>query len=428
MSDGYAIAAVTAVLRRTILEALSAARVSDVVGTVPVTSVPPDRVLSGGAPEPSQINIFLHQVSLNTAMRNVSLPTRSAAGSLVSGPLLPLDLHYLVTAYGTEPFQPEMLMGHAALALHENATLTREAIRRALSPQPPDPLVPPILASCGLDGQIEMIHVLPQPVDGEEMSRLWSAIQGQYRPTLAYRVSVVLIEPRAAGVSAPPVRSPQGMAVAASSLRLDTAGGSSGPADPVTPATALVARGQGFVPGETHLEIGGVVATPAPEAIGASRIEVDLSGLTDLRAGLHGVRAVRTRAEPAAPVTPVTDVSNAVAVAVRPVIAGMATDVAETDTADGVPVASGTLTVTFGHAVGRDQSAAVLLNVAGGPGTRRLRAPANNGAGAAETVTEIGFAFARLPRGPWLVRASIDGADSVLKASGDVYDGPEVTV
>ena len=33
-----------------------------------------------------------------------------------------------------------------------------------------------------------------EPMDTEEMSRLWSAIQAHYRPTAAYVASVVLIE------------------------------------------------------------------------------------------------------------------------------------------------------------------------------------------------------------------------------------------
>jgi hypothetical protein len=40
------------------------------------------------------------------------------------------------------------------------------------------------------------VTVTQEPMDTEEMSRLWSAIQAHYRPTASYLVSVVLIEAR----------------------------------------------------------------------------------------------------------------------------------------------------------------------------------------------------------------------------------------
>jgi len=431
MSDGYAIAAVSAVIRRTILEALSAAQVSDVTGNIQVTAIPPDRVIPPNGAEPTQVNIFLHQVTRNAAFRNADLPSRNAAGDLVSGPALALDLHYMITAYGTEPFWAEMLLGHAALALHENATLTRRAIARALSPNPPDALVPPALRDSGIEAQIELVKILPKAVDSEEMSRLWAAIQRQYRPTMAYRASVVLIEPRASGASAPPVRAPGVRALPLANVELASVAAASGANEPITRASTIVLSGQGFSPEEMTIEIGETVATPAAGSVNAARIELDLSALAPPpRAGLQPLRAIRTRPLGPPPTTPAVEVSNTLPLTLRPAITASNVAIGSTDTVDGQPVSSGTVTLTIDPPVGRAQKATVLLNTAGGGPMHRLEAPANNGAAAnVDEVAQIAFAFRRLRRGPYLIRVSVDGAESLLTVDGGgVYDGPEVTL
>ncbi len=431
MSDGYAIAAVSAVIRRTILEALSAAQVSDVTGNIQVTAMPPDRVIPPGGAEPTQVNIFLHQVTPNAAFRNADLPSRNAAGDLVSGPPLALDLHYMITAYGTDPFWAEMLLGHAALALHENATLTRRAIARALSPNPPDALVPAALRNSGIEAQIELIKILPEAVDSEEMSRLWSAIQGQYRPTMAFKASVVLIDPRAAGASAPPVRAPAGRALPVANVELASVVAASGVNDPITRAATIILAGNGFVPGEISVELGEAVVTPAVGDVGTARIQLDLAAMAPPpRAGLQPIRAVRTRSLGPAPTTPAVEVSNTLPLTLRPAITASNVAIASVDVADGQPVSSGTVSLTVNPPVGREQKVSVLLNTAGGGPMHRLAAPPNNGAAAnIGEVTQIGFAFNRLQRGPYLIRISVDGAESTLTVDGNgVYDGPEVTL
>jgi hypothetical protein len=431
MSDGYAIAAVTAVIRRTILEALSVANVSDVVGNIQVTAIPPDRVIPAGGAEPTQVNIFLHQVTRNPAFRNWDLPSRNAAGDLTAGPPLALDLHYLVTAYGTEPFWAEMLLGHTTLALHENATLTRLAIAQALSPNPPDPLVPAVLTNSGIEAQMELIKVLPEPVDGEEMSRLWSAIQGQYRPTAAYRASVLLIDPRAAGATAPPVRAPSGRALPIANVELERVEADTGQTDPITVASTIILTGKGFVPGEMSVEIGDVSANLALGEVSATGMQLNLATLgVAPRAGLQALRAVRTRTLGPAPTTPSVEVSNTLALTLRPIITASNVAVGAVDVAGGQPVSSGTITLTLDPPVGRMQRVSVLLNSAGGGPMYRVDAPPNNGAAAnAVEVAQIAFPFRRLIRGTYLIRVSVDGAESVLTADGNgVYNGPEVVL
>src|SRR5262249_14162180 len=105
MSNHLAIATVTATLRDLLFAAVSV----DVPGAA-VTRVRPDGAVSG-VPT-TGVNISLYQVTPSAAARNEDLPTRSQSGELVRRPRVGLDLHYLLTFYGTEAqLVPQRLLG-----------------------------------------------------------------------------------------------------------------------------------------------------------------------------------------------------------------------------------------------------------------------------------------------------------------------------
>lgn len=214
MSNALAIAAVTAVIKDLLDNAVIGRSVNSAVGgSVTVTALPPSRV-AVGKDEVPQLNLFLYHVAPNPGWRNMGLPSTGSRGERLTNPPLALDLFYLLTAYGKESFEAEILLGYAIQLLHENPVLGREAIRRALvnsqgSPSPVDStLLPPAmeaLRSSDLGDQLELIKITPQPISIEEISKLWSAFQASYRPSVAYQVSVVLIESSRESRSALPV-------------------------------------------------------------------------------------------------------------------------------------------------------------------------------------------------------------------------------
>jgi hypothetical protein len=211
VTTALGLAAVTAVLRDRLNEGVVNHDVSAVTGsTVSVTTLAPDRVLSAEGTETSQLNIFLYQVTPNSGWRNEGLPSRDGSGRhRLTNPPLALDLHYLVTAYGSEPLHREILLGYAMQLLHEYPVLTREMIRTALNPSPDvgSDLPPALraLATCGLADQVENLRITPQFLNSEEMSKLWTATQSHFRPSAAYQVSVVLIEAQQSTRSTLPV-------------------------------------------------------------------------------------------------------------------------------------------------------------------------------------------------------------------------------
>jgi hypothetical protein len=196
MSSALAIAAVTAALKDLLNDGLLNHDLS-VVGSFSVTASPPDRV-TVGANEPNQLNLFLYQVTANLGWRNAELPSVSSNGARLTNPPLALDLHYMLSAYGSRDLNAEILLGYAMELLHQNPVLTRAQLRTVLGP--PSPVGGTILPSpfgnlsaIDLADQVELIKISPVFLSTEDLSKMWTAMQARYRPTMAYLVSVVLI-------------------------------------------------------------------------------------------------------------------------------------------------------------------------------------------------------------------------------------------
>ena len=111
-----------------------------------------------------------------------------------------MQLHYLLTAYGAQDFQAEILLGHAIQLLHGPPVVERDRIRKtiaSLSHSKNQRVVPaPLaaLAASDLADRVARIEISPEFLGGEEMTKLWSVIQAKYRPSAAYRVSTVMID------------------------------------------------------------------------------------------------------------------------------------------------------------------------------------------------------------------------------------------
>jgi hypothetical protein len=208
MSSALAIAAVSASLKDLLNNGLIDHDLSS-IGSFSITAQPPDRVTTGQT-ETNQLNLFLYQVTPNSGWRNAGLPSRDNRGARISNPPLALDLHYLLTAYGAADLNAEVLLGYAMQLLHENPMLTRKQLRTVLAaPSPIDGSILPgpfgTLSALDLADQIEVLKITPVYLGTEDLSKLWTAMQARYRPSMAYLVSVVLIQSDASTISAPPV-------------------------------------------------------------------------------------------------------------------------------------------------------------------------------------------------------------------------------
>jgi Pvc16 N-terminal domain len=183
MSNATAVAAVTLTLQSILGNGVTAD--TELTDTT-VSTLPPDK--ARGTNNANQLNLFLYQVLPNAAWRNMTMPRQLAPGE--SGqPPLPLTLHYLLTAFGrdndmTQPFSHQVL-GKAMSVLYDHALLGPEEIKAATAVS---------LPTSDLDRQVERVRITLQPLSLEEISKLWTGFATQYRLSVAYEVSVALIE------------------------------------------------------------------------------------------------------------------------------------------------------------------------------------------------------------------------------------------
>jgi hypothetical protein len=176
MSNSVAIAAVTATMRNLIAQAIA-----EELGSGVVTTQPPDKAREN-SDNGNQINIFLYQVLPNAALRNRDFPPRIKPGETGQAPLA-LNLYYMLTAYGkdNDDVLSHRLLGKAMQVLHDYPVL--------------DPaLIKDTLGESDLQNQIEKVRLTLQPLSLEDISKLWTTFQTQYRISAAYEASVVLID------------------------------------------------------------------------------------------------------------------------------------------------------------------------------------------------------------------------------------------
>ena len=199
MSNVLAIAAVTQILKDLLNDTLVDGDASAALGAdFTVTAQPPDRVVAEQiADQSTHLNVFLHRITPNPSLRNSDLPTRGRDGQLLTRPRLALNLHYVVTAVAAEELHAEILLGYAMQMFHETAVMPRERIRAALDISGMDQILPQqfdLLRASDIADQIELLKITPVTLSMDDMSKMWTALQANYRTTVAYDVSLVLIE------------------------------------------------------------------------------------------------------------------------------------------------------------------------------------------------------------------------------------------
>jgi hypothetical protein len=184
MSSPTAIATVTAVLQHLIMQATAGAN---------VTTKPPSAARNGSNGD--QLNLFLYATHINPAFSNMPLPGQVRNGESAAPPL-PLVLHYLLTAYGAndDDIAGQGLLGQAMIGLHDHPLLGSVDIAG-------------IVPDSEVQNQIERLRITPEVLSLDDMSKLWSSFQTEYRLSTAYQVSVLLLESsRAASAPLPVLR------------------------------------------------------------------------------------------------------------------------------------------------------------------------------------------------------------------------------
>ena len=395
MSNALAIAAVSAVLRDLLNNAMIDHGISTTVGSpITVTALPPDRIKTGDTEQP-QLNIFLYHVASNAGWSNSELPSRDKQGNRTANAPLALDLYYLLSAYGKNDFDGEILLGYAMQMLHETPVLPRAAIRTALggiSPVSSNLLPIGPLSATDLADQVELIKITPQLMNTEEVWKLWTALQAPYRPTAAYRISVVLIQSSKPSKTALPVSSRKIVLLQFRQPFIDNI------TPPIVPPGApITIAGINFSALQPKLDFGlGTMIDPAT----ITDNSIVVTPPAGLLAGVNSVQIVQQVAfgTPADPHSGFE--SNVAPFVLAPQIT----------TPLPISIQRGnTLTLALNPPVGRAQRASLVL------AERSILIPARPATGPA-TTPSLDFPIpADFPTGDFTIRVQIDGAQSALE-------------
>jgi hypothetical protein len=399
VSNPLAIAAVTATLGQLVGSVIEDSTLS---GTR-VSTLPPDLARPGGTHD-RQLNLFLYELSPDPALRNQDLPYRDRSGAIVGQPVLALDLHYLLTAYGrdNDDIDAQHLLAHAMSLVHDSSYLDRGLIRAALAAD----TTHPELDGSDLADQLELIRITPHTLTQEELFKLWTAFQTNYRLSVGYEVSAVLVERHQPVRSQLPVRE---RIVQAITMRKPLI-------EDVAPQTALpgdtlTITGRNLKADLVLVELsGGAPIAPAGVTPGTLTVDVPAS----LRPGTNTIRILQ-RIDLGDPPTPHDALpSDAASFVVAPTIT----------TAEPISVAHGTtLSLAISPPVGDRQLVTLLV------GDRAIVIPPRSD-DATSTSGSLDFPIpSDIPAGQYLLRVQVDGAVSALALDGTgAYAHPVVKV
>lgn len=119
------------------------------------------------------VSIFLHRITINENFRNATqlqdTPTRQ--------PLAFLDLHYLLTYWGTSAQAEQTILGWMLRQLQSSPILDRS-----------------ILTADGGWGATESVQLVMADLSLEDILRIWDALGPRYRLSVAYLARVVRID------------------------------------------------------------------------------------------------------------------------------------------------------------------------------------------------------------------------------------------
>lgn len=412
MSNHLAAAAVTATLRKTLQGALD-----DAVPGISNARVTTLRPSDPGADLPTPgVNIFLYRVSPSGPLRNVDLPTRRGDGSVANRPTSPVELHYLMSFHGDEgKLEPQILLGIVTRALHSHPIITRPMIAAMLADS-----TFAFMAGTDLQEAPDPVRLTTIPLSLEELSKLWSVVfQTPYVLSQVYAASAVLID----GVEVPE----SALRVTRTSLTVNATMGPvidsvlshtapdapALPNAPITTGSQLVLVGRDLQKDVIVVVIGSTELAPDPASASSTVLKVLLPATVP--AGPHTVTVIqRKRSTPSS----VDLHSNQVQLQLQPTITAS--------------FAAGVVTVGFTPSVGQNQRVALLLNQFDTPPGQTPKAfsfdvPAR---ASATPAASIAIPITGVPTGVYLVRARVDGAESVLAADPVTgrYASPQVAI
>lgn len=124
------------------------------------------------------VSVYLYRVTVNA---NRNLPARIGRDGNRHKPPIPLDLHYLVTAWAGDPVKQQRMLGFAIRALEDMPILASGLLNRN-GPEP-DVFRPE-----------ESVELVWESVPVQDLSDVWKVAQIKEQPSATYVARMVEIE------------------------------------------------------------------------------------------------------------------------------------------------------------------------------------------------------------------------------------------
>ncbi|MEO0755739.1 MAG: DUF4255 domain-containing protein [Cyanobacteria bacterium J06648_16] len=419
MSNHLAIATVTATLQRLLQGGIQ----QDVDGAR-VTTLKPNAI--GSSTPESGVNLFLYQVTANTALKNGG----SAAFRSKKGPVrrtTSLDLSYMLSVYGNDTeLEPQRLLGSIVRVLSDRTVLTPDMIQGAIADAA-------FLDTSDLLDHTQQISIHPVALDTDELSKIWSTFfQAPYNLSVAYKVMAVVIDGEVSPQKALPIREPRfgGIMPFAQQPTIDKIVAQAGTRAPIDAMATLRILGKNLESPDTKVRMG--TTEVVPQSVTSTEILISLQAIprASLRAGIQSAQVLHSlvKRTPERP-QPVAVTSNAFPFVLRPTVT--AVKLLESEGIDDDP-RTGLFQITTDLPIYPQQRAVVALNEWATESPRSYlfaAAPIQSIEGSLE------FPFDGVKPGDYLIRLQIDGADSLLGVDTDPnsetynwFNGPRVVI
>jgi hypothetical protein len=125
------------------------------------------------------ISLLLYRVTVNTTLRN--LPPRVASDGIRYRPSLPLDLHYVVTAWASDAEKQQRLLGWAMRALEDAPILPAAILNKHVNM--PDTFRPD-----------EAVELICDSLSIQDLTAVWDKLKPRYQTSATYIARMVALD------------------------------------------------------------------------------------------------------------------------------------------------------------------------------------------------------------------------------------------
>jgi hypothetical protein len=146
--------------------------------------------LQGSSADQLAVSLYLYHVGVNTSRR--AAPGRMDPSGVRRLPALPLDLHYLMTAWAKDAGTQQRLFGWAARVIQDTPTLPASL----LNAYTPDEVFRPD----------ESVEIVWESLSQQDVFDIWEVARAKQQPSAAYVARIVEIESLVVIEEFPPVQ------------------------------------------------------------------------------------------------------------------------------------------------------------------------------------------------------------------------------